>query len=246
MTRSAASIFLRTLQIAAVLVGVLYFARANFMVEVLPDGSVADGLGRTIEEAPAWMRFGTSGSWPGLAWTAFDYLLGYLLVSAVVVAGDLQTRIRRRIFVSYRRSDSIAFAETLYLFLAKTFGHGTVFQDVQSIPAGSDFRPFIETSMKDCRVTLVLIGPEWNRDRRLEDQDDMIRAELVWARKYGVRIIPVLVGGAAMPSSTELPHDLRWLSEKQAVTYAAPSDLSKIQREIRSDIDVRPIGFRTR
>ena len=107
MTRGAAHTFLRTIQVAALLVGVLYFARAILLGAVLPDDSIVDGLGRTIEEAPAWMRFATNGSWPGLAWTAFDYLLGYFLLSVVLVAEDVRTRIRKRIFVSYRRSGPI-------------------------------------------------------------------------------------------------------------------------------------------
>lgn len=57
---------------------------------------------------------------------------------------------------------------------------------------------------------IVMIGPQWS-PQRLRDPDDAVRAELQEARRSKKRIVPVLFGGASMPSEAELPPDLAWL-----------------------------------
>jgi len=44
-----------------------------------------------------------------------------------------------RIFISYRRIDSEAWAGRIYDRLAPHFGDGAIFMDVDDIPAGVDF-----------------------------------------------------------------------------------------------------------
>jgi hypothetical protein len=53
--------------------------------------------------------------------------------------------------------------------------------------------------------------------RRLDDPQDWVRLEIEAAIKRGVRIIPVLVDGARMPSASELPSSLQGLARRQAV-----------------------------
>jgi hypothetical protein len=70
---------------------------------------------------------------------------------------------------------------------------------------------------------LAVIGPEWltcvgtNGKRRIDDPDDFVRLELSKALRRGVRVIPILVQGASMPSAPELPDDLKPLAQHQAV-----------------------------
>ena len=58
---------------------------------------------------------------------------------------------------------------------------------------------------------LVVIGPRWltaadpNGRRRLDDPDDLTRLEVAAALRRGIRVVPVLVGGAAMPSGAICP-----------------------------------------
>ncbi len=53
--------------------------------------------------------------------------------------------------------------------------------------------------------------------RRLDEPDDFVRLEIAKALERGVRVIPVLVGGAAMPGAADLPEALRPLAVHQAI-----------------------------
>ena len=127
------------------------------------------------------------------------------------------------IFISYRRDDSAGYAGRLYDRLAAHFGAGRVFMDVEGIELGTDFVTAIENAVGSCRVLIVVIGDEWLHTpdaagrRRLDDPNDFIRLETVTALQRDIRVVPVLVGGAAMPRADELPEDLRPLARRQAI-----------------------------
>ena len=76
-------------------------------------------------------------------------------------------------------------------------------------------------------MLLAVIGPRWlaaeDDARRLDDPQDWVRLEIEAAMKREVRIIPVLVDGARMPSAGELPPSLRGLARRQAVTLSPES-----------------------
>lgn len=127
------------------------------------------------------------------------------------------------IFISYRRDDSAGYAGRLYDRLTLRFGAERVFMDVEGIELGADFVTAIEEAVSSCRVLIVIIGDEWlsTQDtagrRRLDDPHDFIRLETVTALKRGIRVVPVLVGGALMPRAEELPKDLKPLARRQAI-----------------------------
>jgi TIR domain len=128
-----------------------------------------------------------------------------------------------RIFISYRRADASWPARWLADQLSRQFGEGVVFQDVDSIQPGDDFAAEIEAAVAACSVLLVVIGPQWlvaegAVGRRLDDPQDWVRLEIEAAIKRRVRVIPVLVDGARMPSASELPPSLWELARRQAVT----------------------------
>jgi hypothetical protein len=127
------------------------------------------------------------------------------------------------IFISYRRDDSAGYAGRLYDRLIPHFGAQRVFMDVEGIELGTDFVAAIEEAVGSCRVLIVIIGDEWLKTtdaagrRRLEDPHDFIRLETVTALQRGIRVVPVLVGGAFMPRADELPDDLKPLARRQAI-----------------------------
>jgi hypothetical protein len=52
---------------------------------------------------------------------------------------------------------------------------------------------------------------------RLDNLDDFVRLEIATALKRDIRVIPVLVDGALMPRSNELPDDLKLLVRRNAL-----------------------------
>jgi TIR domain len=125
------------------------------------------------------------------------------------------------IFISYRRADAAAYAGRLADHLKRHFAASDVFHDVVTIEPGSKFEEAIENALQSCAALVAIIGPRWltvEKDgrRRLDDPDDYTRQEIVAALRRDIRVIPVLVGGASMPSLQELPDDLRALAKRNA------------------------------
>src|SRR4051812_3580621 len=129
------------------------------------------------------------------------------------------------LFVSYRRSDAPAHAGRLYDRLAGRFGADSVFHDLDSLEPGADFVDVIEQTLAGCDALIAVIGRDWegigeSARRRVDEPNDWVRIEIATALKRNVRVIPVLVDGATMPSEAMLPEDLRRLARKQAVELA--------------------------
>jgi hypothetical protein len=86
-----------------------------------------------------------------------------------------------RVFISYRRADSVQAATKLYRHLSMRFGKDLIFQDVDDIKLGADFLETIRRELKLCQVYLILIGPKWLIDsqglHRLDDPNDVLRME---------------------------------------------------------------------
>ena len=122
---------------------------------------------------------------------------------------------RNAIFVNYRRADSSGYAGRLRDHLVAQFGQGRVFMDV-GILGGEDWVAAIERALSASGALLAIIGPNWS-SARLADPGDRLRQELEAAMALGVEIIPVLVGGARMPESDDLPPSIRDLPRRQAV-----------------------------
>src|SRR5215467_3661253 len=127
-----------------------------------------------------------------------------------------------KIFISYRREDSRGDAGRLTDKLKSHFGEKQIFRDVEAIEAGVDFVDAINNAVGSCTALLAIIGPSWLKVadeagvRRLDDPHDFVRLEIDAALKRGIRVIPVLVGGAAMPKPGELPAELESFARRQA------------------------------
>jgi len=129
-----------------------------------------------------------------------------------------------RIFISYRRDDAAGEAGRLADHLNQRFGKGQVFLDIDTIDPGTDFVRVLQLSLRETAVVLVVIGTRWTsvRDssglRRLDNAKDFVRLEVEESLGRNIPVIPVLVQGAAMPRSEELPPSMAALSTRQAVT----------------------------
>ena len=126
------------------------------------------------------------------------------------------------VFLSYRRDDVQGWAGRLSDSIKQNFGDAPLFFDRESIRPGDDFAATIDGAVGSCAMLLALIGRRWldARDgagrRRLDDPNDFVRLEIATALRRGIRVIPVLLGGAAIPAPDALPADLQALARKQA------------------------------
>ncbi|WP_198320917.1 toll/interleukin-1 receptor domain-containing protein [Azohydromonas aeria] len=130
------------------------------------------------------------------------------------------------IFINYRRQDCPAAAGRLADRLHAEFGADQVFLDVGDIVPGADFVQTLERALGGATVVLALVGPNWlqaaTRDgwRRLDDPQDFVRREIELALAHGKPVIPVLLEGARMPQSHELPPSIQAFASCQAVALA--------------------------
>jgi TIR domain len=135
-----------------------------------------------------------------------------------------------RIYISYRRTDTVAYAGRLFDHLSRHFGRGFVFMDIQGgIDPGQDFTQAIDTALNTCSVALVLIGNHWapstgpDGNLRLDDPNDWVRVETAAVlRRNDVVVIPVLVDGARLPDPASLPEELRPLCRRHACELTDP------------------------
>jgi hypothetical protein len=125
------------------------------------------------------------------------------------------------IFISYRRQDSQGFAGRLADDLIEAFGEHRVFRDVEIRP-GDDFTYALREAVAGCDVLLAVISRGWlhartlSGHRRLFQSNDWVRVEIETALDRGIRVVPVLVGGATMPGADNLPPSLAALAARQA------------------------------
>lgn len=130
------------------------------------------------------------------------------------------------VFMSYRRADSQPVVGRIHDWLAREFGRGVVFRDVDDMPYGN-FRQFVVKKMEMCLVALIVIGPGWlnarqpDGSRRLDDPEDLLRIEIETALSRldkGLTVIPLLVMGAKAPTKDELPLSLQALADQNAAS----------------------------
>ncbi|MBV9390371.1 MAG: toll/interleukin-1 receptor domain-containing protein [Verrucomicrobia bacterium] len=128
-----------------------------------------------------------------------------------------------QIFISYRREESRWSARSLYDRLCTRFDRKQIFMDIDAIPLGDDFVKAIEETVSRCDVLVAIIGAHWltstdeKGGRRLDDPEDFVRREIGTALRRNIRVIPVLVDGALIPRSTDLPEDLKPLVRRNAL-----------------------------
>jgi hypothetical protein len=141
-----------------------------------------------------------------------------------------------QIFISYRHDDASGQAGRLADRLVARFGQDHVFMDIDNIAPGLDFRNVVQKAVNSCEIFLAVIGKHWvdatdsKGNRRIDNPDDYVRLEVDAALNRDVRVVPVLVEGAAMPTPDELPESLAPLSFRHAVALGSNfhSDVSDL------------------
>jgi hypothetical protein len=125
------------------------------------------------------------------------------------------------VFISYRREDSEGDARALYNRLAEETDESNLFLDFEAIGAGDNWRSRIDDTLKKVKAVLVVIGPQWLdtlKARAAAGGADLVRSEIAASlAKAGVRVIPVIVKGAKVPSSDTLPDDIKSLADRNAI-----------------------------
>jgi TIR domain-containing protein len=126
------------------------------------------------------------------------------------------------IFICYRHEDSSAYAGRLADELTRQFGRARVFRDAGS-QRGVDFRHQIDDAIDSCAVLVAVIGKKWlmvqdeSGRRRIDHPGDLVALEIAAALERDIRVIPVLVAGARMPSEADLPTLLAGLAYRTAI-----------------------------
>jgi len=141
-----------------------------------------------------------------------------------------------KVFISYRRADSVEWANRLYRHLSMRFGEDLIFQDVDDIHPGVNWLETIRSELHACQLFLILIGPNWLVDkqgrRRLDDPQDILRMEVSEALSSQGTVIPALVGSAGMPLAEVLPEPLKPLALRQAIALKDESWILDVERLI--------------
>jgi TIR domain len=160
-----------------------------------------------------------------------------------------------KIFINYRRDDSMSAAGRLHDRLAQTFGRNNLFMDVDHIPAGVDFVDYLNSQVAACDVFLAVIGPNWlnakddRGRRRFENPDDFVMIEIAAALARNIRVIPVLVDGARTPKADKLPDSVKPLVRRHAVEVRNTQfgrDAEALATKIREALEGAPPVTRPR
>lgn len=133
-----------------------------------------------------------------------------------------------RIFVNYRREDTLGTAGALASSLRASLEGGNVFFD-GALESGQPWPDEIRNALQRSSVVLVLIGKRWLTAaddygaRRIDKEDDWVRVEILTALDAGKAVMPVLVDGA-LPPPAEAFHTaprLAALSALQALAFSS-------------------------
>ena len=128
-----------------------------------------------------------------------------------------------KVFISYRRGDSAGYAGRVRDRLERELGRDLLFMDVDAIAFGTNFEKVLHEEVAKCGVLLALIGPNWseacdeNGNRRLDDPKDFVRVEISAALQRDIPVIPILLDGARIPKSNQLPEDLKELASRNGL-----------------------------
>jgi len=149
--------------------------------------------------------------------------------------------VRAKIFINYRVQEQPGYACLLYYNLSRQFGEQAVFFASSSIRPGDDYATAIAENLRHCSVLLAIIGSLW----LYHDRTDLLRApgagfdwvryEIAEAFSAGLRVIPVLIENAELPTQSALPDGIRALARCQYLRlrhHSIEADLSTLSAEL--------------
>ena len=124
-------------------------------------------------------------------------------------------------FISYRRADALAAARGLLRFLRAQYGRDSVFMDTAEIRVGDDWQRSLEDALNRATIVIPVIGHKWfdvtnaYKQRRIDQDSDWVRLEIVHAFDHGKKVIPVYVG-IQPPPADAFPDSLKKLARTQS------------------------------
>lgn len=174
-----------------------------------------------------------------MGWLGFREKLRSSQYCAMNNSDTAPTRTTPLVFVNYRSDDEPWAAMLLARELTARFLPGSVFLDCLSIRAGDDYRPALLGGVARSSVLLVVIGKRWltaSRDgkRLLDNEQDWVRREIAMAGATGVRVVPVLVGGAELPRAMDLPDDIEFLAHRQCLQISRHNGWTDLDHVVTS------------
>jgi len=153
-----------------------------------------------------------------------------------------------KIFISYRRSDSQHITDHIATYLTNTFDEQSIYKDAD-IQGGANWRGWIREKTATCDVMLVVIGPDWLdelQERQKSEADDWVKYEVATGLDRGIQVIPLLVKGASMPTSADLPDELKGLSARNALPVRGGSDFDNDMKRVISAISNKKKSWTSR
>ncbi len=151
------------------------------------------------------------------------------------------------VFVSYRREESAHVAGRIYDHLERELGEGKIFFDVEGIPLGGDFREHIRRAILKSEALILVIGQKWAQAFRgtsswlpfaVARSIDYVKIEIELALDHSVRILPLLVDNATMPSEKALPPKISQICYFQAAPIRAGldfrTDMARVLNAVRN------------
>jgi WD40 repeat protein len=133
-----------------------------------------------------------------------------------------------KIFVSHRRTSSVAITGRIIDRLVGHYGKDSIFFDIDNIPAGVDFRQRINQVLSEADIMIAVVGPKWlgsSKGRNnIHRENDWVRLEIETALRRNALVIPVLVDDAEMPDADQVPESMRDFIYRNAETVASGRD----------------------
>jgi hypothetical protein len=128
-----------------------------------------------------------------------------------------------RIFISYRHRDCPDLVHQLHDYLAEKLDHESIFMDVNR--GFENLEELIE-NVRASDVLLAMIGPEWvsltkeKFDKSVAETDWVLREIETGLQTDGVLVIPVLMNGAPMPTSDQIPGSIQGIIGKRGFSIS--------------------------
>jgi hypothetical protein len=124
-----------------------------------------------------------------------------------------------QLFIVYRQADSGFITRQIADRLAVTFGASNLMTIAQEAPPNVDLRDDVFRLASESRVVMVIIGQQWAQDPRLQNRNDLVRIAIEVALQNPlVRVLPVVVNNAMMPSVQALPPSIQQLCYRGATS----------------------------
>lgn len=140
-----------------------------------------------------------------------------------------------KVFISYRREDTADFwAEKIVRYLSSEFGAQHFFKDTESIKTGSNWQEVLNKELEAAAVVVILIGPDFftlvgkSGKPRIQERNDIVRAEIRDAIRLGKVIIPVLLPQAKFPANISLPSDIQNLLKIEVFNIKKATDINRL------------------